>query len=202
MGIRPEQKRTTEEEKSRNCFPLLKLTSLGRLAGDERDELGDALLHALLGVLCYLGRRRYSMFHNTSDVGDLGECSIPLNSPELILTERDARVETDPAPCTVQSPVHLSAYWQMQLWQLQRRSPALSSSRSSETATAQCPPPRAVLGLLCLPCPCAAAVVHAVLGGVGCGCDGDDGGAGPWTEHLSWLVCSQVFLFWYGFDLA
>ena len=43
------------------------------LAGDEGDELRQALLHRLLGVLCNLGVARQRLLHDAADVGNRQE---------------------------------------------------------------------------------------------------------------------------------
>lgn len=40
------------------------------LAGDEANELGDAFLHRVLGVLCDLAVGRQRLLHDPADVGD------------------------------------------------------------------------------------------------------------------------------------
>nr|GMC77124.1 hypothetical protein TorRG33x02_100610 [Ipomoea batatas] len=50
-------------------FPLLSLALVGRLAGDEADELRHALLHRLLGVLRDLRVRRQRLLHDPAHVG-------------------------------------------------------------------------------------------------------------------------------------
>lgn len=52
-------------------FALLQLTLLRGLRRYEADELGNALLHAFLCVLCDFGGGRDGRFHDTGDVGDL-----------------------------------------------------------------------------------------------------------------------------------
>ena len=46
------------------------------LTGDERDELADALLHALLGLLCNLCVLREGIFHDAGDWGKVAYVSI------------------------------------------------------------------------------------------------------------------------------
>lgn len=50
------------------------------LAGDEGDELGDALLQGLLGVLGDLAVGRHGLLHDAADVGD-GEEPVLLPDP-------------------------------------------------------------------------------------------------------------------------
>ena len=59
-----------------NIFPPDRLTLLhvaffGGFGGDEADELGDALLDALFGVLGDFGGGGYGLFHDARDIGDL-----------------------------------------------------------------------------------------------------------------------------------
>jgi hypothetical protein len=49
---------------------LLLAALVGGLAGDEADELGDALLHGLLGLLGDLGVGGQDLLHDAPDVGD------------------------------------------------------------------------------------------------------------------------------------
>lgn len=55
--LKPERDHGVEDVLSANGLPLLHLTLLRRLGRDERDELGHALLHALLRLLRDLRRR-------------------------------------------------------------------------------------------------------------------------------------------------
>jgi hypothetical protein len=64
---------------------LLALALVGGLAGDERDELGHALLHRLLGVLGDLGVRWERLLHDPAHVRDRQE-------PVLLPRRRELRV--------------------------------------------------------------------------------------------------------------
>lgn len=56
---------------SSNCLPLLQLTFLRRLGGDEADELRDAFLDCLLRVFRDFGGRWDRIFHYARDIGYL-----------------------------------------------------------------------------------------------------------------------------------
>lgn len=56
---------------SSNCLPLLQLTFLRRLGGDEADELRDAFLNRLLRVFRDFGGRWDRVFHYARDIGYL-----------------------------------------------------------------------------------------------------------------------------------
>jgi hypothetical protein len=54
-----------------DCLSLLKLALLCRFGCDEVDELGHALLHALLGIFRDLSRWRHTILHDTRNICNL-----------------------------------------------------------------------------------------------------------------------------------
>uniref|UniRef100_A0A0A9GEY4 Uncharacterized protein n=1 Tax=Arundo donax TaxID=35708 RepID=A0A0A9GEY4_ARUDO len=78
-----------EEVVAVDGLALLALALVGGLAGDEGDELGDALLHRLLGVLGDLGVGRKRLLHDPAHVRDRQE-------PVLLPRRRELRVARPP----------------------------------------------------------------------------------------------------------
>lgn len=54
------------------------------LAGDETDELADAFLHALLGLLCNLGVLGERVLHDSGDWSKVADVSIKLVVPVIV----------------------------------------------------------------------------------------------------------------------
>ena len=79
---------------------LLLVALVGCLAGDEADELGDALLHRLLGLLGDLGVGRQDLLHDAADVGD-GQQPVLLLDLQVTPSSGAAAHQTRPPPVPV-----------------------------------------------------------------------------------------------------
>jgi hypothetical protein len=83
--LEPQRGHGPEQVVAVDGLALLALALVGGLAGDEGDELGDALLHRLLGVLGDLGVGRERLLHDPAHVRDRQE-------PVLLPRGREIRV--------------------------------------------------------------------------------------------------------------
>lgn len=68
--MKPQSSHRPQKVISVDCFPLLLLALIAGLASDEADELGNALLNGVLGVLGDLAVGGKDLLHDAADVGD------------------------------------------------------------------------------------------------------------------------------------
>ena len=69
--LKAKRNHRVEDILAANRLSLLKLALLRRFGRDEADELGHALLHALLGIFCDFSRRRHGVLHDTRYIRNL-----------------------------------------------------------------------------------------------------------------------------------
>jgi hypothetical protein len=69
--LKAKRNHRVEDILAANRLSLLKLALLRRFGRDEADELGHALLHALLGIFCDFSRRWHGVLHDTRYIRNL-----------------------------------------------------------------------------------------------------------------------------------
>jgi hypothetical protein len=69
--LKAERNHRVENILAADRLSLLELALLRRFGRDEADELGHALLHALLGIFRDFCRWRHSILHDTRDICNL-----------------------------------------------------------------------------------------------------------------------------------
>jgi hypothetical protein len=72
--LKAERNHRVEDILAADRLPLLELALLRRFGRDEADELGHALLHALLGIFRDFRRWRHGVLHDTRNVRNLLFC--------------------------------------------------------------------------------------------------------------------------------
>lgn len=71
--LKPQRSHSIQDILPPDRLTFFHVTFFGGFRGDEADEFGDAFLDAFFGVFGDFGGGGDGLFHDTGDVGDLGE---------------------------------------------------------------------------------------------------------------------------------